>query len=490
MPSSSPTDKPIATAPVKGRLPDHLSATQCQRARQSRDARFDGQFVVAVKTTGIFCRPICPVVTPKEKNVEYFGHGAQAMEAGYRPCLRCRPDSAPDSWAWRGTETTFIRALKNIEAGALQHESLTELSDRLGVTDRYVRKLFEQYLGTSPKQFDVYKRLMFAKQLLHDSQLSISDVAYAAGFNSVRRFNDAFQKKLSLTPTQVRKQNKTPSQTISLNLAFRPPFDWMALLDFYRARQIQGLEYVGDHHYERLFKINKSRGWFSATMNPDKTSLAVQVEIDDVSQLQNLVNELRRFFDLDADLWVVESHLKPLFPQLKSGVRLPGIWDVFEAGVRAVLGQQVSITAAKKLVQQCVDELGESVLRNNDDAESTAKPFKFFPAPEAFVQSDLAFLKIPHRRRETLKALAQACVEDNKLGRIPKVEDWIHIPGIGSWTVNYVRMRGLSDPDVFLNTDLGVKHGLQKLEERHAFFEQENVSPWGSYATFQLWMLT
>jgi len=472
-----------------GRLPEHLSAGLCQRARQSRDARFDGQFVVAVKTTGIFCRPICPVVMPKEKNVEYFGHGAQAMEAGYRPCLRCRPDSAPDSWAWRGTETTFVRALKNIEAGVLQRESLSELSERLGVTDRYLRKLFEQYLGTSPKQFDVYKRLMFAKQLLHDSQLPVSEVAHAAGFNSVRRFNDAFQKKLSLTPTQVRKQNTSPNQTISLNLAFRPPFDWDTFLQFYRARQIQGLENVGDHHYERLFKINKSRGWFSATMNPDKTSLAVQVEIDDVSELQSLVSELRRFFDLDADLWVVESHLECSFPQLKSGVRLPGIWNVFEAGVRAILGQQVSIVAAKKLVQQCVDELGESSLRN-EDVDGLNKTFKFFPTPEAFVKSDLAFLKIPHRRRKTLKALAQTCFDDEKLGREFNVEEWIHIPGIGPWTVNYVQMRGLSEPDVLLNTDLGVKHGLEKLKERQTVFEHDDVSPWGSYATLQLWMLS
>lgn len=471
-----------AVADVKGQLPSHMTAMQCKKARQARDARFDGQFVVAVKTTGIFCRPICPVVMPKEENVEYFGHSMQAANAGYRPCLRCRPDSAPESWAWRGTETTFIRALKLIESGALQECTLSDLSDRLGITDRYLRKLFKHYLGTSPKQFDTFKRLMFAKQLLHDSDLSIEQVAYAAGFNSVRRFNDAFKKQLELTPSKIRKTIRaSKSQTINLSLAFRPPFDWQQFLAFYRARQIQGLEQVTEDSYGRSFHLNQSQGWFVAKMNDQNNALDITVGMEDVSQLQSLVTQLRRFFDLDADLWVVESQLKKHIPDLRSGVRLPGILSVFEAGVRAILGQQVSVTAARNLVQQCVDELGERLPPNDDGVDSIRI---CFPAPEAFAQSDLMFLRMPDSRRQTLKRLADWCINHPD----GKVEDWIGIKGIGPWTVDYARMRGLSEPDVFLSSDLGVKHGLNKLSEQGVKLESDKVTPWGSYATLQLWL--
>lgn len=494
LPTSTDEQPEVEYAPVRGCLPQHLNAQLCQRARQSRDARFDGQFVVAVKTTGIFCRPICPVVMPKEENVEYFGHGAQAMQAGYRPCLRCRPDSAPDSWAWRGTETTFVRALTLIEDGALQQGSLMDLCDRLGVSDRYLRKLFQQHLGTSPKQYDGYKRLMFAKQLLHQSSLSITDVAHAAGFNSVRRFNDALQKQLQLTPTQVRRQKRHPDQNITLSLAFRPPYDWQRWLAFYRAREIQGIEKVTDTSYYRRFQLKGSKGWFRAQMNEAQNCIDVSVTIDDVTQLQSLVKNLRRFFDLDADLLVVEKHLQRVFPSIHSGVRLPGIFNLFEAGIRAILGQQISVMAARKLVQQCVDELGEvastqSVMVDAPHSEYSHAVDRYFPSPQAFIDSDLQFLKIPDRRRQSLKALAKCYQQDCRLGNEPNVQDWLDIVGIGPWTVDYVRMRGLSEPDVFLQSDLAVKQALQKLGLNDRAFDPMALSPWGSYATLQLWMM-
>lgn len=220
-----------------------LTMQQCQRARVSRDGRFDGYFFVAVKTTGIFCRPICPANLPHESNVEYFGNQAQALQAGYRPCLRCRPDSAPGSWAWKGVETTFQRAMTLIGQGELQRHNLVELSARLGISDRYLRQLFQQYLGMSPKQYAQYQQLMFAKQLLHTSNMSIGDIAIASGFNSVRRFNDAFQKKLRLAPRDTRKQTAAASGRASkqLRLVYRPPFNWSHLLNFYRKRAICGM---------------------------------------------------------------------------------------------------------------------------------------------------------------------------------------------------------------------------------------------------------
>ncbi|MGF1754092.1 DNA-3-methyladenine glycosylase 2 family protein, partial [Vibrio makurazakiensis] len=242
-----------------------LTDEECQKARLARDARFDGRFYTAVKTTGIFCRPICPASPPKEKNVEYFSNQALALQAGYRPCLRCRPDSAPTSWAWKGVETTFIRGVTLVEQGALQQGSLSNLAERLGVSDRYLRILFDKYVGVSPKKYAQYHQLMFAKQLLHNSSMSIGDIGFACGFNSIRRFNDAFKKVLKLTPTQVRNAKKETRSGNHIVLTFNGPLDWEHLLNFYRRRAIDGVEVVTDTSYQRKVIVNGSKGWFKAS---------------------------------------------------------------------------------------------------------------------------------------------------------------------------------------------------------------------------------
>ncbi len=444
-----------------------LTHEQYQKARLSRDARFDGQFYVAVKTTGIFCRPICPANPPKEENVEYFVNQAQALQAGYRPCLRCRPDSAPSSWAWKGVETTFLRGLKMIDDGELQGSKLTELSERLGISDRYLRQLFQTHLGMSPKQYALYHQLMFAKQLLHNSHMSVTDIGYACGFNSTRRFNDAFQKVLKLTPSQVRKQQVSAAAQNRLSLAFRGPFDWQHMLAFYRLRAIEGLEVVDEQSYSRHVLLSEGKGWFRATKTSE-THLDVEFELDSMSDLRQLVVKLRRLFDLDVDIVNVEQHLEQAAPGLvmSSGIRIPGVWNAWEAGVRAILGQQVSIKAAIGQLNLLV-----ATLHKGDSY--------YFPTPKMVFDADLSFLRMPQSRKETLHRFAEYMVNNPE----SDVEQWLELKGIGPWTVNYARLRGLSDSNCFLDTDLVVKKALTKYPNLTA----QNVTPWGSYATFHCW---
>ena len=444
-----------------------LSTKECQRARMARDARFDGRFYVAVKSTGIFCRPICPANLPKEENVEYYIEKAQALQAGYRPCLRCRPDSAPSSWAWKGVETTFQRSLKLIEQGELQTTSLADLADRLGISDRYLRQLFQTHLGMSPKQYALYHQLMFAKQLLHSSSMSITDIAFASGFGSVRRFNDAFKSVMKLTPSQIRKQQTQQDETNYIDLAYKGPLDWQHMLDFYQLRAVHGLEKIDGQSYRRSFVLDGVKGWFK--MAPTKVGvMRVEFILDDTRKLKALVNQLRRMFDLDTDVLSIEQQLNELNPNLinRSGIRIPGVWSCWEAGVRAILGQQVSIKAAIGQLNLLV-----STLQPEGD--------HYFPTPEEISAADLSFLRMPQSRKETLLRFAQF-MEANPNASL---DDWLSLKGIGPWTVNYARLRGASEPNCFLDGDLVVKKAMQKFPQLNI----ESVTPWGSYATFHCW---
>ncbi|CAH6843559.1 3-methyladenine DNA glycosylase [Vibrio chagasii] len=445
-----------------------LTNEQCHLARYARDARFDGMFFTAVKTTGIFCRPICPATPPKEENVEYFSHQAQALKAGYRPCLRCRPDSAPFSPAWKGVETTFLRAMQLIDNGVLSSGSITDLAERLGISDRYLRTLFDTYIGVSPKQYSLYSQLMFAKQLLHTSSMSITDVGFASGFNSTRRFNDAFQKELKLSPSQIRRAKPDDSLSNHVQLTFHGPLDWSHLLDFYRRRMIEGIEEVGEDYYQRTVKVNGSKGWFKATLVKDN-SLDIEFELDDINQLRSLIAHIRRMFDLDVDIAKVEAFFATIDTNLvaRSGIRIPGVWSAWEAGVRAILGQQVSVTAAIGQLNLLVREL------------SGADEETYFPTPKQIAEADLSFLRMPGSRKETLKRFAEYMV-DNQAEHPSK---WIDLKGIGPWTIQYALLRGLSEPNHLLVGDLVVK----KFIEHRPAINIESVSPWGSYATFHCW---
>lgn len=469
-----------------------LTSEQCHLARYARDARFDGMFFTAVKTTGIFCRPICPASPPKEENVEYFSHQAQALKAGYRPCLRCRPDSAPFSPAWKGVETTFLRAMQLIDSGALNSGSIVDLATRLGISDRYLRTLFDNYIGVSPKQYSLYSQLMFAKQLLHTSSMSITHVGFASGFNSTRRFNDAFQKELQLSPSQIRRAKPSNNLSNHIQLSFVGPLDWDHLLGFYRRRMIEGLEEVGDGYYQRTVNVNGSKGWFKATVAKE-SSLDIEFELDDMSQLRSLIANIRRMFDLDVDISKVEAFFTTIDSNLvaKSGIRIPGVWSAWEAGVRAILGQQVSVTAAIGQLNLLVRELSGSHQASNlqepansqecSDLHKIAEASEkaYFPTPKQIADADVSFLRMPGSRKETLKRFAQYMV-DNEAEHPSK---WIDLKGIGPWTIQYAQLRGLSEPNHLLVGDLVVK----KFIRHRPAINAESVSPWGSYATFHCW---
>ena len=450
-----------------------LNPQICQKARLSRDPRFDGKFFTAVKTTGIYCRPICPATTPKEENVLYFPTAIEAANAGYRPCLRCRPDSAPGSPAWKGVNTTLDRAIRLIGEGALQDDSLYMLAERLGISDRYLRQLFKKHLGISPKAYALYQQCLFAKQLLHQTTLSITQVGLASGFNSVRRFNDCFQSQLNLTPSQIRKSGGTKSTNLQLQLYYRPPYDWFYMNNFFMARAIANLEWGDEQSYGRTFEWPGCIGSFTAQHVEHKNRFDVAIELDNVTHLRPIVNNIRRILDLDVDIQAVEQDLQHYFggaSLIKTGLRLPGTWNMFEAGIRAILGQQISVVAARNLVTDLVATLGQS-----------SGIHQLFPLPQAIAASGLNFLRIPASRKQTLRNLAQYYLSHDTPN---DPQHWLKLKGIGPWTINYAQLRGLSDPDIYLGGDLGIKKAVLKSAHN---VNPDLASPWRSYLTLQLW---
>lgn len=471
-------------------LPFDLSVEQCQQARLSRDARFDGKFYIAVKTTGIYCRPICPATAPKEVNVDYYASAIEAANDGFRPCLRCRPDSAPGSYAWKGVDTTVERALKLIDQGALIDGSVTDLAERLGISDRHLRGLFQDKLGFAPKSYGVYQQLLFAKQLLHQTQLNITDVAYASGFHSVRRFNDSFKQHFQLTPQQLRKQQKVQGKCLNLWISYRPPYRWDLMQQFLAKRLIEGLEWCDENSYGRTFTWavgedeDPIEGYFTATHDEQKCGFSVELFVPSGKAILPVVRNIRRVLDVDTDIGLIDRQLKQVADigaHVIEGLRLPGIWDCFEAGIRAVLGQQISVEAARKLVLVLVTSYGKTIMVDD-------KPCYLFPTPEQLKEIDFMALKMPHTRRVTLQSLSRFCTQaqfDHDL------DLWLSIKGIGPWTVNYAKMRGQSDSDIWLGSDLGVIKALRQLNDLSANsqFTPDDAKPWRSYLTFQCWSL-
>lgn len=449
-----------------------INADTCRQARLARDARFDGLFFTAVKSTGIYCRPICPARAPAEQQVSYYPSAAAASAAGYRPCLRCRPDSAPGSAAWQGTDTTLQRALRLIDEGCLQQLSQQALANRLGISERYLRKLFQQQLGMTPKQYALAQQVLFAKKLLHETTLPVNSIAFHAGFNSVRRFNDAFKQQLKLSPVAIRRSNKAPGNVLQLSLSFRPPLAWPQMLDFWRARTLDGIDWVRDQHYGRSFSFLQQPGWFEVAPGTDN-NLQLQLHWSGKQGLFSLLRQLRRVLDLDANMLQIEQQLSsyPLFANgIIAGLRIPGVWSSWEAGVRAVLGQQVSVAGARTQLNRLVQGLGQPLPEGK----------RLFPTPQLVAKSDLQMIKVPQARRNTLTALAQYVIDHPDAAP----EQWLAIKGIGPWTVSYARLRGLSDSDIWLGGDLGVQKALAKADNNA---DISTLSPWRSYATFQLW---
>ncbi|NQU58686.1 MAG: DNA-3-methyladenine glycosylase 2 family protein [Rhodospirillales bacterium] len=474
--------------------------TTCYRAVKSRDARFDGRFFTAVTSTGIFCRPVCPAITPKQKNCQFFENAAAAMHAGFRPCLRCRPEAAPGGPAWNGVSTTVKRALRLINEGALDAASVDDLAARLGVGERHLRRLFKEHVGVGPKAVAQTRRVLFAKKLVNETTLPLTDIALAAGFGSIRRFNSTFQKIYARPPRELRRMNgvsdSSDGASITLELPFRPPYDWPHLVGFLQTRAIPGVEHIDNACYRRTISINQQSGFLEVRADPAGAHLNVSITLADTSNLQAVIERSRRLFDLDADSTAINAHLcvEPLLAKsIKAhpGLRIPGAWDAFEIAVRAVLGQQVSVAAARTFAARLAEAYG-SPLKGVVSPELT----RLFPTPEALAKADLSIIGLTKRRIETLRGLSDAfAAGDLTLDAASSLEDiearLTALPGIGPWTAQYIAMRAFGEPDAFPTGDLGLLNAIkatgQDIDTRSLDKHAERWRPWRAYAAMHLW---
>ena len=450
-----------------------MDADICYRALKARDARFDGLFFTAVRSTGIFCRPVCPARTPLRRNVEFFPNAPAAQSAGYRPCLRCRPEVSPDLPVSAGTSATVNRALRLINEGALDTGSAAKLAERLGLTDRHLRRLFLEHVGVPPIVVAETRRILFAKKLITETSLSFAEIAFASGFGSLRRFNEAIRSTYRRNPKELRRltlsEPAAPS-AIELKLHYRPPYDWNAFLNFVRHRAIAGLETVDHDSYRRDGIVIRH--------NAAANCLVAQIEPGQVNRLRGVVEQIRFFFDLRANTGEITAHLRksPALKQLVSrngGLRLPGCWDAFELAVRAILGQQVTVKGASTLAGRMVERFGP-------------------PAADVLAEADLQSIGLTKSRAETIRCLARAVCNgairfDGSVAASDFIRQLCELPGVGAWTANYIAMRGLGDPDAFPASDLGLLKASGISSPRRLEEMAEAWRPWRSYAALYLW---
>ncbi len=488
---------PAARPSTEG-LPD---VQVCEQARLSRDARFDGLFFTAVATTGIYCRPVCPAPPPRPRNITYYPNAAAAEAAGYRPCLRCRPELAPGDGAWRRGDATVARAIKLIDEGLLAEAPVAALAERVNLGERQLRRLFVDRLGASPQGVHGTRRLLFAKQLLTETDLSVTDVAMAAGFGSLRRFNTTFKDAYRMAPRELRKRpGASRGETLTLRLAYRPPYDLAAMLDFLGGRALPGVEVASSASYRRVIAPitpDGRPGWLRLSAWPDAEP-ALKLELHGVPplQLQAVVGRIRRMFDLDADPGVItdalgtDPRLRPLLRR-RPGLRLPSGWDGFEIAVRAIIGQQISVAAARTVTARLARRFGTPL-----DIPLAEGLEHLFPTPAALADADLAGIGLTGARARTLQTLARALLDGDVDFRPEQtldefVERWTALPGIGPWTAHYVALRALGHPDAFPADDLVLQKMLpgdgSRMSARALGARAEAWRPWRAYAVIHLW---
>ncbi|WP_298208859.1 AlkA N-terminal domain-containing protein [Acidovorax sp.] len=483
-------------------------------AVQARDARFDGHFFTAVTSTGIYCRPVCAVRTPRRENCRFFALAAQAESAGFRPCLRCRPELAPQALVWSVQDASSIlvqQAVRLLDAPDLWPTptapgeggaTVARLAERLGVSDRHLRRIFEAALGVSPLQYLQTRRLLTAKQLLTDTAMPVTQVALASGFASLRRFNAAFAGHYGLNPTQLRRSGAPGTGGTTLRLAWRPPFDVAALLAFFERRQFHGVEWVlpAEATLRRTVRLpaastglaQETTGWLSARFDMARHQVLLQTSDSLYPVLPLVIRRVRAMLDLDADPAAINAVLHPHFPE-GDGLRVPGAFDGFELAVRAVLGQQITVAAARTLGQRLVERLGEPI------ATPWPELGRLFPTPATLAVADgdtLGQLGIVRQRQAAIVALARA-VDSGQLALHAGADvasttaALCALPGIGDWTAQYIAMRVLRWPDAFPAGDVALHKALgvqgEKNPARAAAAASEAWRPWRSYAVLRAW---
>jgi AraC family transcriptional regulator of adaptative response / DNA-3-methyladenine glycosylase II len=477
-----------------------LDPAQCYRAMQARDARYDGLFFTCVKTTGIYCRPICPARLPKFENCRFAPTAAAAQEAGFRPCLRCRPESSPDLGAWRGTSATVSRAMALIEEGVLDGGDVEALAERLGIGERHLRRLFRRHLGAAPITVAQTRRVLLAKQLIHQTDLPMTEVALASGFASLRRFNETFQQLYRRPPGDLRRRagGKAPVSGLSLLLPYRPPYDWRSMVRFLEARALPGFEIVWDQRYARVVELGDCVGSVEIAHAEDQSALRAIVRFPRLDLLPQIIARIRRLFDLGADPSAIgtalarDPQLAPLVAA-RPGLRVPGAWDAFEIAVRAMLGQQITVKAATRLGAGLVAKLGTPI------GERAGLPglTHGFPRPDRFDAEAIAALGMPRARAAAIAGLAAAALADPRLFDPRRdLDDAVarlrRLPGVGEWTAQYIAMRALRESDAFLAGDVALQRALaadgRRLKPRELLARAELWRPWRAYAVLHLWM--
>ncbi|MGE0321174.1 MAG: AlkA N-terminal domain-containing protein [Polyangiaceae bacterium] len=481
---------------------------QRYRALSARDHRFDGVFFVAVSSTGIYCRPICPARVPMRKNCTFFDTAAEAERAGYRACFRCRPELSPGSAPMDRKRVLADHAYQRIRAGALNDGSALELAMELGVSERHLRRAVQERFGISPVELAQTARLGLAKQLLHDTRLPLSQICHASGFGSLRRFNALFKTRMGRSPSELRKglDVESPGAHLTLRLDYRPPLALHQLLAFLRHRAIPGVEHVDDVRYARLARVDGHAGWLEVRADPKREALRLTLSHTLVPCLMQVLAATRQLFDLDAH---PEATLKsfgadPLLghaAKQNRGLRVPGAFDGFEVAVRALLGQQVTVKAATTLAGRLVERFGDTL---GEDArlgapETLSRLFPTAKRLSAASADEIAKIGLPGRRAESIRALASA-VTRGELGLSAGADPegvkgaLLDLPGVGPWTAGYIAMRALHDPDALPHGDLVLRQALGSKEApvSNAALEAraEAWSPWRAYATLLLWQST
>jgi AraC family transcriptional regulator, regulatory protein of adaptative response / DNA-3-methyladenine glycosylase II len=489
-------------------MDDTLQPDACYLALKARDARFDGRFFTGVTSTGIYCRPVCKVRTPRRENCRFFAHAAAAEQAGFRPCLRCRPELAPQAagaslhaLAWSIQDASAIlagqaaRLLDEPEAWGEQPPSVEQLAQRLGVSDRHLRRIFEAQFGVSPVQYLQTRRLLTAKQLLADTDLPITQVALISGFSSVRRFNAAFAGHYGLNPTQLRRAGHEHSSGVAVRLGWRPPYDAAAMLAFFEKRLVRGVEFVDGTTLGRTLAVEQAgavhSGWLAGEFDTDNHQVVLRVSDSLRPVLPQVIRRLRAALDLDADPQAIHAVLGRDFPH-GAGLRVPGAMSGYELAIRAVLGQQITVAAARTLAQRLVDRFGEAI----------ETPFpaltRLFPRAEVLAQAEgdaLGQLGIVKQRQAALVAIAREVAQGrlalHTSADVPAtIAQLKELPGIGDWTAQYIAMRALRWPDAFPAGDVAL-HKALGVSGRHAAREAEAASqawrPWRSYAVLRAW---
>lgn len=473
-----------------------LDQAACYRVLSARDPGFDGRFFSCVKTTGIYCRPICRAKLPRPENIVFVATAYAAHAAGFRPCLKCRPEAAPELAVRRGTPSAVTRALARLELDGLDGEDAAGLAARVGVGEVDLLRAFELHLGAPPRAVAASQRIHLAKQLIDETSLPMTDVARASGFGSSKRLEDTFQKLFKRSAASLRRGRPAArSGAVQLLLRYQEPYDWATMLEWHRRRAIPGTEQVLEDAYVRTIELDGQTGVVRVEQGASN-ALRATIRFPDLRALPRIRARLRRMFDLGADTLAISEHLAadPLLAPLivaRPGLRVPGVWDGFELAIRAVLGQQITVVAARTLAGRLVVSCGRPLARPGGALTHV------FPTPEAIAHADLSKLGVPRSRAAALAAVATAATADPELfhdqGELDDaVKRYREIRGVGEWTAQYIALRQLREPDAFPASDLGILRGLsvqtgRKSQVRELLARAERWRPFRAYAAQHLW---